>query len=185
MSAKFQKMHYQNEYSKQCRSWWGGSWWAASSRSMLIPILTIFFATLKIIKALQVSYVWLFQCLLWNLFLCFKYHPYQLLIYSNTVAGYTFYPLSLLYLRWSEFSGNSLSFFVYYYFFLNSNQSRKLSKYLRHNRVSNKITSYCSYARPAVFSILVTVRLYTVMQEACRWLTNEKQRKTDIRLTDQ
>ena len=32
---------------------------------------------------------------------------------------------------------------------------------------------------------LVTVRLYTVMLEVCRWLTDEKQRKTDIRLTDQ
>ena len=36
-----------------------------------------------------------------------------------------------------------------------------------------------------VFSILVTVRLYTVMREMCRWLTIEKQRKTDIRSTDQ
>ena len=36
-----------------------------------------------------------------------------------------------------------------------------------------------------VFSFLVTVRLYVVMQKVCRWLTNEKQRKTDIRLTDQ
>ena len=36
-----------------------------------------------------------------------------------------------------------------------------------------------------VFSILVTVRLHTVMPEVCRWLTNEKQRKIDIRLTDQ
>ena len=36
-----------------------------------------------------------------------------------------------------------------------------------------------------VFSILVTVRLYTVMPEVCRWLTNENQRKTDMRLTDQ
>ena len=35
-----------------------------------------------------------------------------------------------------------------------------------------------------VFSILVTVRLYTVMPEACHCLTNEKQRKTDISLTD-
>ena len=26
---------------------------------------------------------------------------------------------------------------------------------------------------------------YTMMPEVCRWLTNEKQRKTDIRLTDQ
>ena len=36
-----------------------------------------------------------------------------------------------------------------------------------------------------VFSILATVRLYTVMPEVCCWLTNEKQRKSDIRLTDQ
>ena len=36
-----------------------------------------------------------------------------------------------------------------------------------------------------VFSIFVTVRLFTVMLQVCRWLTNEKQRKTDIRLTDQ
>ena len=36
-----------------------------------------------------------------------------------------------------------------------------------------------------LFSILVTVWLYTVMTEVCHWLTNEKQRKTDIRLTDQ
>ena len=26
--------------------------------------------------------------------------------------------------------------------------------------------------------------LYTLVPEVCRWLTNEKQRKTDIRLTD-
>ena len=31
----------------------------------------------------------------------------------------------------------------------------------------------------------VTVRLYTVMPAVCRWLINEKQRKNDIRLTDQ
>ena len=36
-----------------------------------------------------------------------------------------------------------------------------------------------------VYPILVTVWLFTVMPEVCRWLTNEKQRKTDIRLTDQ
>ena len=34
-----------------------------------------------------------------------------------------------------------------------------------------------------VFSISVTLRLYTVIPEVCCWLTNEKQRKTDIRLT--
>ena len=27
----------------------------------------------------------------------------------------------------------------------------------------------------------IAVQLYTVIQEVCRWLTNEKQRKTDIR----
>ena len=32
-----------------------------------------------------------------------------------------------------------------------------------------------SYARTCtVFSILVTVRLYTVMPEVCRWLTNDR-----------
>ena len=36
-----------------------------------------------------------------------------------------------------------------------------------------------------MFLILVTVRFYTVMLEVCRWLTNEKQRKTDICVTDQ
>ena len=36
-----------------------------------------------------------------------------------------------------------------------------------------------------MLSILVTERLHTVMPEVCRWLTNEKQRKTDIHLTDQ
>ena len=36
-----------------------------------------------------------------------------------------------------------------------------------------------------VFPKLVTLRLYTVTPEVCRWLTNEKQRKTDIRLTNQ
>ena len=41
------------------------------------------------------------------------------------------------------------------------------------------------YMARAVFSILFTVRLYTVMPEVCRWMINEKQRKTDIRLTDQ
>ena len=35
-----------------------------------------------------------------------------------------------------------------------------------------------------MFSILVTVRLYTVMAEVCRWLTNERQRKTGRRVTE-
>ena len=44
------------------------------------------------------------------------------------------------------------------------------------------------HGQHSVFDIglnLVAVLLYTVMPEVCRWLTNEKQRKTDIRLTDQ
>ena len=36
-----------------------------------------------------------------------------------------------------------------------------------------------------LLQLLVTVQLYTVMPEVCRWVTNEKQRKTGIRLTDQ
>ena len=36
-----------------------------------------------------------------------------------------------------------------------------------------------------VSSILVSVQLYTGELEVCHWLTNEKQRKTDVRLTDQ
>ena len=47
----------------------------------------------------------------------------------------------------------------------------------------NQLLQLCT-AR-TVFSILVTVQLYTVMPEVCHWLTNEKQRKTAIRLTDQ
>ena len=47
----------------------------------------------------------------------------------------------------------------------------------------NQLLQLCT-AR-IVFSILVTVRLYAFMPEVRRWLTNEKQRKTDIRLTDQ
>ena len=38
---------------------------------------------------------------------------------------------------------------------------------------------------PHTVLLLVSVRLYTVMPEVYRWWTNEKQRKTDIRLTDQ
>ena len=48
---------------------------------------------------------------------------------------------------------------------------------------TNQLLQLCT-AR-TVLSVLVTVRLYTVMPEECRWLTNEKQSKTDIRLTDQ
>ena len=43
--------------------------------------------------------------------------------------------------------------------------------------LQNTINQLC-IAR-TVISILVTVRLYTVMPEVCRWLTNEKQRKND------
>ena len=46
----------------------------------------------------------------------------------------------------------------------------------------NQLLQLCT-AR-TVFLILVTVRLYTVMPEVCHWLTNEKQRKTDILLTN-
>ena len=38
---------------------------------------------------------------------------------------------------------------------------------------------------PHSFSVLVTVRLYNVMPEVCRWFINEKQRKAAIRLIDQ
>ena len=50
-------------------------------------------------------------------------------------------------------------------------------------KMNNQLLQLCT-AR-TVFSILVTVRLYTVMPEVCHWLTNEKQRKTDILLTNQ
>ena len=36
-----------------------------------------------------------------------------------------------------------------------------------------------------VSSILVSEHLYTGELEMCHWLTNEKRRKTDVRLTDQ
>ena len=47
----------------------------------------------------------------------------------------------------------------------------------------NQLLQLCT-AR-TVFPILGTVRLYTAMPAVCHWLTNEKKRKTDIRLTDQ
>ena len=47
----------------------------------------------------------------------------------------------------------------------------------------NQLLQLCTTR--TVFSILVTVRLYTVMLDVCQWLPKEKQRKTDIRLTDQ
>ena len=60
-------------------------------------------------------------------------------------------------------------------------EMRSLLLVLENNR--NKPLQLCTAS--TVFSILITVRLYTVMPEVCRWLTNEKQRQTDIRLTDQ
>ena len=48
---------------------------------------------------------------------------------------------------------------------------------------ANQLLQLCTAS--IVFSTLVTVRLYAVMQGVCRWLTNEKQRKNDIRLIDQ
>ena len=48
---------------------------------------------------------------------------------------------------------------------------------------TNQLLQLCTTR--TVLSILVTVRLYTVMAEMCRWLTSEKQRKTDRRVTDQ
>ena len=47
----------------------------------------------------------------------------------------------------------------------------------------NQLMQLCT-AR-TVLSILVTVWLYTVKPEVCSWLTNEKQRQTDIHITDQ
>ena len=49
--------------------------------------------------------------------------------------------------------------------------------------VRNQLLQLCTTR--SVFSILVSVRLYMVMAEVYRWLTNEKQRKTDRRVTDQ
>ena len=47
-------------------------------------------------------------------------------------------------------------------------------------KYQNQLLQLCTAG--TVFSILVTVRLYTVMPEVCHWLTNEKQKKTDILL---
>ena len=48
-----------------------------------------------------------------------------------------------------------------------------------------EILDLTSYARPHSVFDIGTVRLCTVMPEVYCWLTNEKQRNTDIRLTDQ
>ena len=55
--------------------------------------------------------------------------------------------------------------------------------YPRKQTEVKEAVSHCKRS-PQCFR-LVTVWLYTVMLEVCRWLTNEKQRKTDICLTDQ
>ena len=67
------------------------------------------------------------------------------------------------------------------------NHFNKKFQMIDHNRclerpelLSNQLLQLCM-AR-TVLSILVTVRLYTVMAEVCRWLTNEKQRKSDRRV---
>ena len=60
---------------------------------------------------------------------------------------------------------------------------RAIEVLLYHYNALNQLLQLCT-AR-AVFSILVTVRLHTVIPEVWHSLTNEKQRKTDIRLTDQ
>ena len=49
----------------------------------------------------------------------------------------------------------------------------------KHFTLNNQLLQLCT--AHTVFLILVTVRLYTVMFEVCCWLTDEKQRKTDIR----
>ena len=51
------------------------------------------------------------------------------------------------------------------------------------NNLQNQLLRLCT-AR-IVFLILITEGLYTVMSEVCCWLTNEKERKTAIHLTDQ
>ena len=52
-------------------------------------------------------------------------------------------------------------------------------------RVDYNVPPIAAMHDGTVFSILVNVQLYTVMSMVCHWLTNEKQRKTDIHLTDQ
>ena len=66
---------------------------------------------------------------------------------------------------------------VYYFFFLKKLIGDGQKK------IVNQLLQLCTAL--TVFSILATVRLYTVMPEVYHWLTNEKQRKTDILLTNQ
>ena len=51
----------------------------------------------------------------------------------------------------------------------------ELHYYFLSHCLENQLLQLCT-AR-TVFSMLITVWLYTVMPEMCRWLTNEKQRK--------
>ena len=60
---------------------------------------------------------------------------------------------------------------------------QKYSSVFAYNVLENQLLQLCTGC--TVFSISVTVRLLTVMPEVCHGLTNEKQRKTDIRLNDQ
>ena len=55
--------------------------------------------------------------------------------------------------------------------------------YLKDKIKKKQLLQLCTAS--TLFPILVTVELYTVISEVCRWFTNEKQRKTDIYLTDQ
>ena len=56
----------------------------------------------------------------------------------------------------------------------------ELHYYFLSHCLENQLLQLCT-----AHTVLIIVWLYTVMPEVCRWLTNEKQRKTDIRLTDQ
>ena len=57
--------------------------------------------------------------------------------------------------------------------------NQPLSKFCSKNQLLQLCTAL------TVCLILVTLGLYTVMPVVCRWLTNEKQRKTDICLINQ
>ena len=57
-------------------------------------------------------------------------------------------------------------------------------EYTKNNKIKrNQLLQLCT-ARTG-FPILVSAWLYTVMPEVCHWLTNERQKKTDIHSTDQ
>ena len=78
------------------------------------------------------------------------------------------------------FSLTTRSLNIYEHNILILARSRSMVSLKRHK---NQLLQLCT--AHTVFSILVTVQLYTVTPEVCRWLTNETQRKGDIRLTDQ